>query len=328
MKYILIIITLFCFQVALGQSNFLGYSNIENSLNQYRSDILDHNKSKLSFNVGAILDLGIRDNSSFRIFTSLSYIKGLVRIDNFHSLIGAQSLVEIFRGGLASSVLDTEKGKFIFEIRNSLMVLSGFHASNKVSGKPVFVGLGNNYNSLLDPLDYSLSLGTTFVNGIGHNRNQQVGIGSISVLNFRLAYYNDGPPYKKIGLGDGYDRYWSGGGSLGLYFKDDHAFFTDYVIRYDNYTGYQSNLYETVDLLKLDNIIYKNKKQQFYNQGRIQYQLNIKNQIRVHYSFYQPYYWDIQKWIHYNMSHNPFHPRPKPRTKTFGVDYNHINLSL
>lgn len=322
-----VFISLFIIQCGVSQ-NFLNNSNIEQELKQYRHEILHDKQLKSALGLGASIDLGTQSNGSLRVYATVAVLQDVGIGGDFHALIGAQSLLEIYRGGLGTSVLDTEKSKFVFEIRNNAMLLIGFDDDQRISGKPAFVNLATNKSPLFDPLDYSVSFGTTFINGLNHSRNQRVGTMSLSVFGGRVAYYNDGPPFSALGLGDKYDRYWSGGGVLGFYYRDNESIITDIAIRFDNYTGYQSNLYETVDLLKLDNIAYKKKKQQFFNQSRIQYQLGIKNQFILHYSYYQPYYWDIQKWIHYNMSHNPFHPRPKSRRKTIGADYNHINLDL
>lgn len=320
-------ILLLFFQEGNSQ-NFLNNSNIEQELIDYRHEILRENQLKSALGLGASLDLGTKSNGSLRVYVTVAALKNIFNAGSFNTLIGAQSIVEIYRGGLGTSVLDTEKSKFVFEIRNSVMLLTGWDDNQRISGKPGFVNVVSNKSPLFDPLDYSISLGTTFVNGLNHDRNQQIGTLSLSAREGRFSYYNDGPPFNWFALGDKYDRYWSGGGSFSFHYTDNSNLLTDFTIRFDNYTGYQTNLYETVDLLKLDNIAYKQKKQQFFNQSRIQYQLGIKNQQNVHISIYQPIYWDIQKFIHFNISHNPLHARPKPRTITFGADTNYINMDL
>ncbi len=324
MKYILV----FLFSLSgVAQGNFRNHQNIEQELASYRVDILENKKEQFALGLGVSIDLGAKRNGSLRAYATVAYLKAIYQQSSFATLGGFQTLIEFYRGGLGTSFLNEERSKINIELRNNFMLLAGWDRSNQPTGKPAFVTIGANRSPLFDPLSNSISFGTTFINGVNHKRNQRLGTFSLSpTRHIRLSYFNDNfkPIFHLPFLADSFDRYWSGGGSLGFYNKNNSSLVTDFVIGFDNYIGYQPNLYETVDFLKLDNISYSDVKEQMFNQSRVIYQFGIQNTSVVHWSTYQPYYWDLQKWIHYAVSHNPLHPRPRARAFTLGMDYHYI----
>jgi len=303
--------------------NELLNSDIEKYFTDYKGKVLDSNKLAVGIKFGISIDLGWKKNGSIRGFVSVSALQNLTT-GSYKVLLGGQSELDIFRGGLGSSLLNENKSVINIEWRNSVMLLTGIDKNNPVYGKPGFVTVENETGALIDPLDYSFSLGTTFVNGINHKRNQQIGTVSISILQWLVQYYNDGPPFNILPFGDGYDRYWTGGGLIGFYFNNNNGFITDFVIRYDNYTGYQRNLYEVAGILKMDNLAYKNEEQQMFNQARFIYKVGVRNSFQLTYSVFEPKRTDIQYFIHHYLSHSPFHPRPLKRRHTFGANYKYI----
>ncbi len=319
---IIILVLLFSSNYLYSQSELL-IDNIDDKLVKYRNRVLNENKFEVAVSIGISLDIGWKSNGSLRGIATISFLQNLTNSD-VKAMIGGQSELVFFRGGLGSSLLNSERSKINIELRNTLMILSGWEAGNKVAGKPAFVTVESENGALYDPLDYSISLGTTFINGINHRRNQQIGSMSASILNALVQYYNDGPPFDKLALSDNYDRYWTGGGMLGVYFKNSYSFLTDFVVRYDNYTGYQRNLYEIASMLNIDNLPYLIVTEQLFNQARFQYKIGIKNVIDINYSVFEPKYTDVQYLIHYLVSKSPFHPRPLGRRQTFGFDYNYL----
>ena len=305
-----------------GQDDYL-IQDIELQLDDYRTELLDERELVFGYAAGFLLDLGSKSNGSLRAFVNIGFLQK-INSNDFSILVGGQSHLEFYRGGLGTSLLNRERFRINIELRNSFAAFAGYGTANNVAGRPAFVNVGTDASSLIDPLDYSISLGTMFINGINHGRHQRIGTFSLSALNGTLHYYNDGPPFPKLALSDGYDRYWTGGGQLGFYFKNDNAFITDLVLRFDTYTGYQLNLYEVGSILRIDNLPYKVREEQMFNQSRFQYKLGLRNSIYLNYSVFDPYFSDIQNLIHYHISISPFHPRPRKKRQTIGLDYYYL----
>ena len=102
------------------------------------------------------------------------------------------------------------------------------------------IHLNNNYFALL----------STHVVFNNHKRNQTVGSLTLSGPGLSFNYYNDGAiPIKLFAGGDGFDRWWTGGGSF--YLHSRRAF--NYAeLGFDQFTGYQPFLYELSDILGIN----------------------------------------------------------------------------
>jgi len=239
-------------------------------------------------------------------------------------LIGGQSKLVFYRGGLGTSFFDQKNFRVNIDLRNTLTLSTGY-GENDFIGKPFFVEQGMNVSPHFDLFFYSLGLGTTFINGINHSRNQQVGSLSLSGGPVNFQYYNDGTPFGIFGTGDLFDRYWTGGGSIGYYSKKNRHFINEFIIRYDNYTGYQPNLFNVAGLLDINHMPYKTEKEQFFNQARYKFSLGLYSNNRFNISLWEPVYTDVQNFIHYNISNDPFHARPFKKRTTLGYDYINFN---
>ncbi len=320
-----IVLLLFFYSSSLiAQTDYFNH-DIETTLSDFRYELLEENKTKIGISFGASMDLGTRRNGAIRGFASIGLLRS-VGTKNFNCLFGAQSQIEIFRGGIGTSLENNEKFKFNVEWRNAIMALSGIESNNTAVAKPAFVSVIHDMSSLYNPLDYSFSIGTCFINGLNHSRHQQIGFCSISILNAQFNYYNDATPFHLIGLGDKFDRYWTGGGDLGVYWNNNSGFITHMKLSYVNYTGYQRNLYELAGLVHMDNLPYEDQSQQMFNQGAFIYKLGIKNELNVNFSIFEPVYSDIQYLIHYNITESPFHPRPLGKRNLLGFNYSNKTI--
>ncbi len=105
---------------------------------------------------------------------------------------------------------------------------------------------------------YAAFLGVNFIMN-STKRNQTVGNLSLTFDKFSMTYYNDGGPILScLGLGDGYDRYWTGG--LMLYWHDNHLRNNDSVhtsfnkmeFSFDQFTGYKPQMFELLSILGAD----------------------------------------------------------------------------
>lgn len=110
--------------------------------------------------------------------------------------------------------------------------------------------LGNSpYYNLKHDFESALFFSTNFIIN-NHYRNQTVGSVTITTGDFSLNYYNDGaPPISTFNLGDGFDRYWTGGILLIGHRSEGY---NRIELSFDQFTGYQALVYELSNLLGID----------------------------------------------------------------------------
>lgn len=92
-------------------------------------------------------------------------------------------------------------------------------------------------------------LGVNFIMN-NHVRHQTVGAIVINYKNVSINYYNDGGmPLNLLGLGDSFDRWWTGGG--GIYYhsiRKNNLF----ELTFDQFTGYERQYFELASRLGMD----------------------------------------------------------------------------
>ena len=136
---------------------------------------------------------------------------------------------------------------------------------------------------------------------------QKVGNVMLSVGDVYLNYYNDGGPGLKY-LGDGEDRYWTGGGTLGALIRR-HGDIHQLELAFDKFTGFSEHAFHAMGLLFVDNVLYHDTEQLGYNAGRIalryfNHGVGIGGSInRWNTAF------DFQDFIHREISRDPYHPK-------------------
>jgi len=295
---------------------------IEEVLENQRQDLVFDNRFVFGLNAGISLSFGNHHSSELRFNTSAGVSKGLQHKtwNQAPILLSYQLQIEVFRGGSGSSLLGTNRTKFQWEMRNIGLLNIGYVSNNTVKGRPLMKAVGASESPIKDPYDYSIGIGTLFINGLNHNRNQQAGIISLGVLEFNAAYLNDGPIFSGFGFGDAYDRWWTGAGYLGFYFLNNDGFVTDLSIQYQRYTGWQPNLYEMTNLLDIDYMSYLDKKEQFFNQGVWIWSVGLRNNTHLHLKWYEAKKTDVQKLIHWTSGY-AFHPNPLQKRITYGLSY-------
>lgn len=100
-------------------------------------------------------------------------------------------------------------------------------------------------------------IGSNFIMN-NYKRHQTNGMFSLTVDRLSMTYYNDGGPFfSQLGLGDGFDRYWTGG--LMIYFHDNRQLDTNTVasfnrieVTFDQFTGYKPQMYEITSIFGAD----------------------------------------------------------------------------
>ncbi len=175
-----------------------------------------------------------------------------------------------------------------------------------------------------------LMLGTNFVLN-NHKRNQIVGSLNGTIGNISFNYYNDGPPFNLTGTGDGFDRYWTGGGAI-LYHSRKNFNYAE--IAFDQFTGYIPLLYELTSLLGMNVPLYDTPdKSKVYNFNTSAYSLKVNfdqgfgintGVVGSLKDIKRDRYWGIQEIIHIMLGY-PLHPNDDGNRFFIGGTYNQLH---
>jgi hypothetical protein len=113
------------------------------------------------------------------------------------------------------------------------------------------------FNNLFFQKKYAAYLGTNFILN-NHRRNQTIGTLGANIDQISVNYSNDGPPFGLMGLGDSFDRWWTGHGCIYWHSQNNYNYAE---LGFDQFTGYSPLLYELSGILGIDvpdyNIDYK-----------------------------------------------------------------------
>ncbi len=328
MRYLFLTLMFLSIGLFSWAQSFEPGKQVEKGFITYKSRVLDDNKIVWGVSLGATIDFSInRRNSAFRFFVSTSIARTLTNWEDIDFLAAFQSEVEFYRGGVGTSQLNDEKYKIHIEVRNYPQIVFGCKGDQQMYGRPLIISVGQSMSTLYDPFIASVGAGSCFINGISHKRNQQIGYGIVGLWMGQVYYYNDGAPFGGIGLGDRYDRWWTGGGQIGFYYLNDNFFISEIALRYDKFTGYQPLLYELASTLQIDNLPYRQMEKQYFNYGRYQFRVGLQNMTHFIFSVNNPIQWDMQDIIHYNGG-MPYHVKPIKRFFSYGIDYQYKYIKI
>jgi len=208
---------------------------------------------------------------------------------------------QIYKGGIGSSLLDNQRKKIHFDVTTSIGLVAGIRVVNDIDLSEKFNPI-NYFGSfsvtpLNNPYWNSIYLGTNLIWFSDDYLNPQR-VGAINInaeRSVQFTYYNDGSFFPNF-IGDGHDRYHTGGGGFFYYGK-----FTDpinYVkLTFSRFTTFQQYAFDSSNQLQVDLIAYKDQKGFYYNQGRLKLTIgNYENGFGLSALIYN---WkDIQNLIH------------------------------
>ncbi|WP_306353363.1 polymorphic toxin type 23 domain-containing protein [Flavobacterium sp. '19STA2R22 D10 B1'] len=120
---------------------------------------------------------------------------------------GVNLAVNFYNGGLGAL---PDKNSMYYDAVLTGKLTAGAGKGNPMDIYPLHVDSGT---GLTDRYKYSATVGTNLIFN-NHGRNQQVGFVQLRAQNFSFQTYNDFQIGKKVGLTDGYDRWWTGGGNF------------------------------------------------------------------------------------------------------------------
>ena len=176
------------------------------------------------------------------------------------------------------------------------------------------------YPALQNPYLYSLSLGTNliwrFEQGSSPVR-QRLGFSNLHLNRVQVSYYNDGTPFAAIGLGDGKDRYYTGGAMIS-YSSSTANELNMIELSYQKFTGYTLNAFETGNKLDIAFLNYRDPTQHTYNKSVWSLNaLSYKNGYNISVKDYNRLRLDAQHLIH-TKRYNSFHMAPEAPYHSIG----------
>ena len=121
---------------------------------------------------------------------------------------GANVAVNFYNGGIGS--LSNNDSFNIDTVITAKLTAGSSATGGPMTINPLHLNSGS---GLEDNRKFSATIGTNFIVN-NNNRNQQVAFLQLRANDFSFQTYNDFQGAKKIGLSDGYDRWWTGGGNF------------------------------------------------------------------------------------------------------------------
>ena len=179
------------------------------------------------------------------------------------------------------------------------------------------------YPALQNPYEYSLSLGTNLIwrfEGGKSPVRQRLGFSNLHLNRLQVSYYNDGTPFAGIGLGDGKDRYYTGGAVIS-YSSSSTNEFNLVEVSYQKFTGYTLNAFETGNKLDIAFLNYSDPTQHTYNKSV--WSINAwsyKNGYNISLKDYNRLRLDAQHLIH-TKRYNSFHMVPEAPYQSLSGSY-------
>lgn len=129
---------------------------------------------------------------------------------------GANVAVNFYNGGLGS--LSNNNSFNIDTVVTAKLTGGSSTLGGPMTINPLHLNSGS---GLEDNRKLSATVGTNFIFN-NNNRNQQVAFLQLRSNDFSFQTYNDFQGAKKIGLSDGYDRWWTGGGNVTIGNNDNN----------------------------------------------------------------------------------------------------------
>lgn len=222
--------------------------------------------------------------------------------------------LEFYNGGLGSRKGKNNRTVWSFDVICALTMTAGIrnHFQQKYTGLlqhrnvPLYYFADFVNPALQNPYSNSLSLGTNLIFASGRE-TQRVGFLNLHPYEpIQLSYYNDGTPFGIMGLGDGKDRYYTGGGVLS-YHLPLYTAVNQFEASYHKFTGFTLNAFELSNEMNLSYVYYDDMTQSDYNKSRWSIGVaNVDKGFGLNVTDYNTVNWDGQHLIHW-IIFNAFH---------------------
>lgn len=289
-----------------------------------------HNGQDFQYGIGVKFGFEIQKFSNFRFSIAGGIGKPIDDVEFIYPSLHCE--LQIYNGGIGSTLLYSKHRNLVFDFNTSVTVTAGIRGLDEFSSlkkfTPLYYFSDLNFTPLQAPYYNSFSLGSNFiVSSDSERENQLVGFSNLNLeRTVQICYYNDGTPWGNF-TGDGYDRYFTGGGVLSY-----HSNFSNSInlveLSYHKFTGYQRFAFEIANHMQIDFIPYKSVNAFYYNQSRWRLKAaNFESGFGFQFSVYDKQKWDMQDLIHFTID-NGYHPDTYHETRySFGLDYSYINFN-
>jgi hypothetical protein len=230
--------------------------------------------------------------------------------------------LQLYNGGLGSKRREgDEKPGVNLDVINGFTLTTGlrnyltrdsiWHIMKIHRNVPLYYFSNFSNPALQNPYSYSISAGTDFIFSTDKFKSsQRVGFCNLHLHVIQISYYNDGgTPFEQTTLGDGKDRFYSGG-TLISYNENSAKGIGQVELAFNKFTGYTKNAFEVSNKLDLAFVNYNNAQEKYYNKSL--WSLNIANPERgfgININRYNYTNWDIQDIIHFSIF-NSYHLVP------------------
>jgi Bacterial toxin 23 len=303
-----------------------------------------YSNNELSFQYGfslkGLLEFSLNklyNKPVFRLCTNFGLGSNLLTRALYFSINGE---LQLYNGGLGSKRREAnKKPAFTLDLINAFTLTTGINnyfssdSIHVVVNRKVPLYYFSNFSdpALQNPYDYSISVGTNFIiSSDKYRSDQRVGFLNLHLKKIQVSYYNDGgTPFEETFLGDGKDRFYTGG-ALICYHGNSNKDLNLIELSFQKFTGYSKDAFEVSNKLDLAFVNYNKSEEKYYNKSL--WSLNISNPekgLGIKINRYNYTDWDIQHLIHFSIF-NSYHLVPYDDYFSVSCIYyhNYTNIGL
>ena len=280
------------------------------------SQINNSDGIQYGFAIKTTIDInGIESNGKYTNF-NIAVVGGIgghpFDLENIYPTAHAGFMV-YNRGDLVSDYSKSFFNSTILDFFIDLTLNVGYYRDNinfNIRNVPLYHFSDFTPNPLQNPFQHSVSLGSnTVISTDSYRQEQPQRIGFLNIMidrHFQFSMYNDGSFYRLLGLADGLDRYYTGGGMF-AYHLDNDANFNLLEFSFHKFTGHEKYAFDSGNLLQLDFIPFKEPKTYYYNKNRMRFTMsNTNRNYGIHLTAHNTDK-DFQDKIHFNGNYS-YHP--------------------
>jgi len=276
---------------------------------------------QLGVSVRCLIEFGFGKDATKPVLFHLGINSGVssnFAVSEVHPSLNVE--VQLYNGGIGSrrpGDTTNRKPKLTLDCIVALTVTTGLK-NLFIEGKeqiaadrniPLYYFADFSYPSLQNPYNSSLSFGTNLVfTNDPKKEKQRLGFINIHVDRFQISYYNDGA-WGPTELGDGADRYFTGGGVISYHGKS-YTELNLVEVSFHKFTGYTQNAFELSNKLDLSFVSYRQPEQKYYNKSL--WTVNLANPVKgygINLCQYNNVSNDAQHLIHWSVF-NAYHTSP------------------
>lgn len=224
----------------------------------------------------------------------------------------------LYRGGLGNSLLPSNVDDHQVDVVNGFAITGGGGKPYRRI-RPFYTWSANPAVSFSNPYRNSFTLASNFLWN-NHHRSQQIGFAGLALGMVSVGYYNDGTPFSaQLGLGDGFDRFWTGGGYLHI---GHDASDVQAIASFDKFTCDSKTGFDVANLMRL-RFVPSSAEDASFNRGRTMLTLIHRDGIGLNVGLFDNPSMDIQDFIH-RLGRMAYHPKVYGKHVLTGLQYQYF----